>query len=159
MSRLFFSIPSPSNLPILVFLPFSRTIECPSLPRRLSGWSAPGHAVPVAPAPREREDELAVRAEGARGRARRLRRGSETSAPSAPSPPPPRQRSEGSVPATPSPSLLRRGSEESALRSRRPRRRRAAGVLPFPRPLLNAVTPVVVQPLIVINNQLGRGTG
>ena len=43
--------------------------------------------------------------------------------------------------------------------SRCPRRRRAVGVLPSPRPPRNPVTPVVMRPMIVTNNQLGWRAG
>ena len=98
-------------------------------------------------------------AERARG-ARRSRRGIERSAPSMAFPPPPRRWSKRSVPATPSPSPPRRVSEASALFARPPSPAPPGfSPSPLPRSLRNAVTLVEKLPMIVTNNQLGRGTG
>ena len=141
------SLPSPSNLPFLVSSPLSPNYRV-TVARRWSGGSTPGHAVPVAAAPGERR-ERAVRAEGARG-ARCPRR-------------PCRRCAAGA---------------RGARRPRRPRHRHVKGgrkhaaravhvaaappefsPSPLSRLKRNAVTPVVMRPMTVTDNQLGRGRG
>ena len=68
------------------------------------------------------------------------------------SPPPLRQRSKGSALAMPSPLLSHQGSKGSAAPPE-------FSPLPFPRPTRNAMTPVMMRPMIVTNNQLGQRTG
>ena len=135
-------LPLPSNLPFSCLPPPFLGLRSDS-PRRVVG------AKGGTGSPRRRC------AKGVRG-ARRPCRGSKRSAPSPPLPPapPPPERGERASHAVP-----RADGAKQVRCLRRCRRRRAAGVLPspLPRPLCNAVTPVVRRPMIVLRNQPGRG--